>query len=187
MQFKLTSRTRKKGKGNAKVRGENDMEMKNENVKDAGLDWDRFEIQSDARVKIETGKKYEMGFSAVKQDEIEVTDNEKTAEGKMEIKKKIPVLILAVDFYDGKPAKRELVVTSKRLVQTIRTYFEKGLLFRKMFELRKDGEGFQTHYSMISLDDKPKAPSPTQNGEKSAGAGGNPSPAKRDEIGAFVN
>ena len=147
------------------------MKTTEENVKEAGLDWDRFEIQSDNRVKIETGKKYEMGFSAVKQDEIEVTDNEKTAEGKMEVKKKIPVLILAVDFYDGKAAKRELVVTSKRLVQTIRTYFEKGLLFRRVFELKKDGEGYQTHYSMIPLEDKPvRAPSPTEpakGGEKS--------------------
>lgn len=150
------------------------MKTTEEKVKE--MDWDRFEIPSDNRIKIDTGKKYELGFSAVKQDEIEVTDKERTAEGSMEIKKKIPVLILAVDFYDGKPAKRELVVTSKRLVQTIRTYFEKGLLFRKMFELRKDGEGFQTHYSMISLDDKPHAPASTQGGRvEELGKGTSPS------------
>jgi hypothetical protein len=166
------------------------MKMENANVKDAEMDWDRFEIQSDARVKIETGKKYEMGFSAVKQDEIEVTDKEKTAEGSMEVKKKIPVLILAVDYYDNKPAKRELVVTSKRLVQVIRTYFEKGLLFRKMFELKKDGEGFQTHYSMIALDDKPHAPPPTQSGgveEKGKqGAPASSSPGSPDGIGSYT-
>lgn len=121
------------------------------------VNWSEFEVKSgEDRIKLEVGKKYELGFCSLKPDHIEVTDKEKTAEGQVEVKKSLPVLILGVDTFEGKPAKKELMVTSKKLVQTIKTYFERDMLFTRIFQLEKSGTGYQTTYQLIALQDKPK-------------------------------
>lgn len=122
----------------------------------AKVDWDAFDTKNEDRLKLETGKKYELGFSSIRQDSMEVEDKEKTAEGTIPVKKRIPVLVLGIDRRDGKPAALELLVTSKRLAQDIRTYFQKSMLFTRLFEITKEGEGMQTKYRMIALDEKPK-------------------------------
>ena len=150
------------------------------------VNWEAFDTKNEDRLKLETGKKYELGFSAIRQDSMEVEDKEKTAEGTVPVKKKIPVLILTIDYRDGKPAKMELLVSSKRLAQDIRAYFQKDMLFKRVFEITREGEGMQTKYRVLAMEDKP-APPTTQGGEKStAGKGGNPSPAGPDSVGAFA-
>jgi len=119
------------------------------------LNWEVFESKHEDRLKLETGKKYELGFSGIRQETMEVEDKEKTAEGTVSVKKTIPVLVLAVDYRDSKPAKLELAVTSKRFAQDIKTYFQKGMLFTRFFEISREGEGMQTKYRMIALNDKP--------------------------------
>lgn len=122
------------------------------------VNWQDFEMKSaENRIELKNGVKLELGFRSIKQFELEVTDNEKTAEGKIEVKKKIPALKLEVDSLDGKPCVKELVVTSKKLTATIRTYFEKGMLFKRIFQIEKTGEGYQTSYQFIALQDKPEA------------------------------
>jgi len=134
--------------------------MENENVgKQPNLiNWKDFEVRSpDERIKIQEGQKYELGFCSISQDTIDVVDTEKTEEGKLQVMKTIPVLRLGVDFYNGKPAKKELTVSSKKLIQAIKTYFEKDMLFKRVFQLEKTGSGYQTSYQLIALNDKPKA------------------------------
>ena len=122
------------------------------------VDWEAFDTKNEDRLKLETGKKYELGFSAVRQGEIEVEDKEKTAEGTLPVKKKIPTLVLSIDYRDGKPAKLELLVTSKRFAQDIRAYFQKDMLFKRVFEITREGEGMQTKYRMLAMEDKPPKP-----------------------------
>ena len=132
------------------------------NVTEEKINWNEFaEKSGEDRLKIEAGKKYLLGFNSVKQDHIEVEDKEKTAEGTIPIRKTIPCLILGVDYIDEKKVTKELSVTSKRLAGDIKTYFEKGLLFSRFFELVKEGEGFQTKYRLLALNDKPKVGVPT--------------------------
>lgn len=125
---------------------------------DEKINWNEFEVKGagEDRIKLEAGKKYELTFNSIRQDEIEVTDKEKTVEGMVEVKKKIPVIILGVDMYFGKPSKKELMITSKKLIQTIKTYFDKDMLFTRVFQLEKSGTGFQTAYQLIALQEKPK-------------------------------
>jgi hypothetical protein len=121
------------------------------------VNWSEFEVKGgEDRIKVEVGKKYELGFCSLKPDHIEVVDKEKTSEGNIEVNKSLPVLILGVDILEGKPVKKELMVTSKKLVQTIKTYFERDMLFSRIFQLEKSGSGFQTTYQLIALQDKPK-------------------------------
>jgi len=49
------------------------------------------------------------------------------------------------------------MITSKKLIQTIKTYFERDMLFKRVFQLEKSGTGFQTTYQLIALQDKPIA------------------------------
>ena len=119
------------------------------------LDWNVFETKAEDRLKLEVGRKYELGFTGIRQDHMDVKDKEKTAEGTVEVTKRIPMLVLDIDSRDGKPTKLELVVTSKRLAQDIRTYFQKGMLFSRYFEITREGEGMQTKYRLIALNDKP--------------------------------
>jgi hypothetical protein len=132
--------------------------MENETAQSALVNWADFEVKiPEDRIKVEDKVKYELGFGALRQSSIEVVDKEQTEEGKVEVKKTIPTLILAVDFYNGKPAKKELQITSKKLIATIKTYFEKDMLFKRVFQLEKSGTGFQTQYQLIALNDKPVA------------------------------
>lgn len=127
------------------------------------INWADFEVKnSEDRIKVELGQKYELGFNSLRQDTIEVVDKENTAEGKVEVKKPLAVLILGVDTYNGKPAKKELSITSKKLIQTIKTYFERDMLFRRIFQLEKSGSGFQTQYQLIALQDKPQKQQPIE-------------------------
>ena len=119
------------------------------------LNWDVFETKHEDRLKLENGRKYELGFSGIRQETMDVEDREKTAEGMIPVKKTIPVLILAIDFRDGKPAKLELAITSKRFAQDIKTYFQKGMLFTRVFEISREGEGLSTKYRCLALNDKP--------------------------------
>ena len=122
------------------------------------VNWSEFEVKGgEDRIKLELGRKYELGFCSLKADHIEVVDKEKTLEGNIEVKKQLPVLVLGVDIWEGKQAKRELMVTSKKLVQTIKTYFERDMLFTRIFQLEKSGTGFQTTYQLIALQDKQKS------------------------------
>jgi hypothetical protein len=121
------------------------------------INWGEFEVKGgEDWIVLETGKKYELGFCSIKQSSMEVVDKERTAEGKVEIKKTIPTLILGVDLLAGKPAKTAIQVTSKKLIQTIKTYFERDMLFTRIFQLEKSGSGFQTTYQLIALQDKQK-------------------------------
>ena len=120
------------------------------------VNWSRFEVEGGDRIELRLGEKYEVGICSIKQTEMEVEDKEKTAEGTIKAKKIIPALVLGIDFFAGKPAKKELMVTSKKWVQTIKTYYEKDMLFTRIFQLEKSGTGFQTTYQMIALQDKPK-------------------------------
>jgi len=129
--------------------------METETTQTALVNWADFDVKNtEDRIKVEEKVKYELGFGAVRQSSIEVTDKEQTEEGKVEVKKTIPTLILAVDFFNGKPAKKELQITSKKLIQTIKTYFEKNMLFTRVFQLEKMGTGFQTTYQLIALQEK---------------------------------
>jgi hypothetical protein len=126
-------------------------------MENVNVNWSEYEVKGgEDRIKVEVGKKYELGFCSLKPDHIEVVDKEKTSEGNIEVKKSLPVLILGVDILEGKPVKKELMVTSKKLVQTIKTYFERDMLFSRIFQLEKSGSGFQTTYQLIALQDKPK-------------------------------
>jgi len=119
------------------------------------VNWVDFEVKKpENRIVLETDVKYELGFYSLRQSSIEVVDTEKTEEGKVEVKKTIPTLILGVDTYNGKACKKELQVTSKKLTQTIKTYFEKDMLFKREFQLVKTGTKFQTMYQLIALNDK---------------------------------
>jgi hypothetical protein len=121
------------------------------------IDWAQFEVKSaEDRIKVEVGQKYELGFNSIVQDTIEVVDSEKTEEGKLEVKKQIPILRMGVDVFGGKPCKKELTITSKKLIQTVKTYFERDMLFTRIFQLEKSGAGFQTIYQLIALQEKPK-------------------------------
>ena len=132
--------------------------METEDKQTALINWLDFEVKnSEDRIKVETGVKYEVGFSALRQSSIEVVDTEQTVEGKVEVKKTVPTIVLAVDFYNGKPAKKELQITSKKLIAVVKTYFEKDMLFRRVFQLEKSGEKYQTTYQLIALNDKPTA------------------------------
>ena len=122
------------------------------------VNWADFEVKNtEDRIKVETGVKYELGFCSLRQGSIEVVDSERTEEGKVEVKKTVPTIILNVDFFNGKPAKKELQITSKKLIAVVKTYFEKDMLFRRVFQLEKTGEKFQTSYQLIALNDKPGA------------------------------
>lgn len=131
--------------------------METETEKNAAINWSQFDSQKDDRIKVEVGVKIELGFNSIRQETIEVTDKDRTEEGKIEVKKMIPALELGVDFYNGKPVKKTLLVTSKRLAQTVRTYVEKDMLFKRVFQLEKSGSGFQVQYSLIALNDKQQA------------------------------
>jgi len=121
------------------------------------INWQDFEVRNrEDSIKVELGIKYELGFYSLRQDTIEVVDKERTTEGTTEVKKPLAVLVLGVDTYNGKPTKKELMITSKKLIQTIKTYFERDMLFRRIFQLEKSGSGFQTTYQLIALQDKPK-------------------------------
>jgi hypothetical protein len=122
------------------------------------INWSDFEVKNpEDRIKVETGVKYELGFYSLRQSSIEVVDTERTEEGKVEVKKVVPTIILNVDFFNGKPAKKELQITSKKLIAVVKTYFEKDMLFKRVFQLEKSGEKYQTTYQLIALNDKPKA------------------------------
>jgi len=162
--------------------------------------WEDFETQNEDRLKIENGKKYELGFSSIRQDSMEVEEKEKTAEGMVPVKKIIPTLILGIDYRDEKPVKMELVVTSKRLAQVIRTYFQKNMLFTRFFELTREGEGLHVKYQLIALDNKPiprvsgENPAPADVGKREEpGAGGKPPASNffqgiaKNNVEAFVN
>jgi uncharacterized Zn finger protein len=99
------------------------------------VNWSSFEVEGGDRIELRVGEKYEVGIYSLKQTEIEVEDKEKTAEGTIKAKKIIPALVLGVDFFFGKPVKKELMVTSKKWVQTIKTYYEKDMLFTRIFQL----------------------------------------------------
>jgi hypothetical protein len=58
--------------------------------------------------------------------------------------------------FGGKQAKKELMITSKKLIQTVKTYFDKDMLFTRVFQLEKSGTGYQTTYQLIALLEKPK-------------------------------
>lgn len=131
--------------------------MENEQKK-ISIDWDAMKPKnSEDRIKLEVGVKLELGFNSIKQEVIEVVDKEATEEGKVEVKKQLPVLVLGVDRLDGKPVKKELMVSSRKLIQVVRTYFEKNMLFNRIFQLEKSGSGFQTAYQLIALQDKTSA------------------------------
>lgn len=120
------------------------------------INWQDFEVKNrEDSIKVELGVKYELGFVSLRQDHIEVVDKERTTEGTTEVKKPLAVLILGVDVLNGKPCKKELMITSKKLIQTIKTYFERDMLFKRVFQLEKSGTGFQTIYQLIALQDKP--------------------------------
>ena len=122
------------------------------------INWSVFDLKtSNDRITIEPGKKYEVGFHSVKQDRIEVLDKEKTIDGKVEVKKQLDVLILGVDLFEGKTVNKEFMVTSKKLAQVIGTYFEKKMLFSRVFQIEKSGTGYQTTYQLIALQDKEKS------------------------------
>ena len=123
--------------------------MENENTTQTKINWDVFESKSkDDRIEIEVGKKYELGFTSLRQGQIDVDDEESGQ------KKKLDVLILGVDVFEGETVKKEYTVTSKRLAQTVKTYFEKGMLFTRIFQLEKTGTGFQTLYQLMALQEK---------------------------------
>jgi len=125
--------------------------MENENATQTKINWEVFESRNkDDRIEIEVGKKYELGFFSLRQGQIDV-DDEETGQ-----KKKLDVLVLGVDVLEGKQVKKEYTVTSKRLAQSIKTYFEKGMLFNRIFQLEKTGAGFQTVYQLMALQDKPE-------------------------------
>lgn len=120
------------------------------------IKWDLFEMSDNDRLKLETGKPIRgLGFCSIKQTEVEVEDKEKTAEGTLPVKKKLSALLLGIDYKEGKPVQMELLVTSKRLAGDIRVYFEKNLLFSRLFELTREGEGYQTKYRLLALEEKP--------------------------------
>ena len=120
------------------------------------VNWGDFEVKSsEDRIKVEVGTKYELGFSALRQSSMDVIETEQTTEGKVEVKKTIPTLVLAVDFFNGKPVKKELSITSKKLIAVVKTYFEKDMLFKRVFQLEKTGEKYNTLYQLIALNDKP--------------------------------
>ena len=120
------------------------------------IEWAKFDVKEQGdRLMLELGKKYELGFNSIRSDVIEIVDEERTTEGKLEVKKPLNVIILGVDMLGGKLAKKELMITSKRFIQTIKTYFEKNMLFSRVFQLEKSGTGFQTTYQLIALQEKP--------------------------------
>lgn len=139
--------------------------MKSEQAK---INWEEFDIgDAEDRLKLEPGKTVRgIGFCSVEQDTLEVEDKEKTDQGTVPVKKKIPVLKLGIDYKEGKPVKMGFTVTSKRLAQDVRAYFEKGILFTRLFEITKDGTGMQTKYRLLAMEDKP--------------------PSREEKAGAFV-
>ena len=66
-----------------------------------------------------------------------------------ENKKTIPALLLELDVVNGEKKNFELLVTSKKLIKTIKEFYDSGLLFSFFFKIKKEGSGFKTQYSFI--------------------------------------
>jgi len=108
---------------------------------DSRIDWSEFEFRRQTEnVKLEPNRDYVLGFSGLERRTISIKDGENT--------KVIPALVMKVRHVDGTDlhSEKELVITNKHLIQTIRGYFETGRIFNTLFRIRRTGSGFQTSY-----------------------------------------
>lgn len=118
------------------------------------INWQAFEGKSGDYFKPELGKKYRISFKPGKLSQGSRDGTETLSDG-TKVVKQIPCLNLEIDNLDGKATALEYSITSKRLVQTIKTYIDEGLLFTRVFQLEKTGTGVETKYMLIALGDKP--------------------------------
>lgn len=147
----------------------NQNESKNEiGVVQQKIDWNLFEKPGKKFFKPETGKEHVISFSRYLGQEIREIKDKQTGEIK-----KIPALLLETDEIDGEKLKIRWEITSVRLIKTIREYEMKGLLFSKVFILKKSGEGTQTTYQFYPIRDKEQ---PAKSGSP------NPAPSINDII-----
>lgn len=105
-----------------------------------------------------TGTIYKLGFRSIEKVEIEVT--EKKPDGTQE-KKKVIAMKLMIDQMNGAGVDLEYTVSSVRLIKQLRTYFDEGMLFTRIFSLKSEGTGFATTYQLTALGEKGKAAKPS--------------------------
>lgn len=160
------------------------MNEKTEEVKNAEDGWEQFDkdmAKGGNFLKLEVDKPYKVVISKA---ELIESDKFKDKEGKP--KKQME---LTIEKLNNEPCGKKWQTGSWSVMKEIRKAMKDGSLARSVFLVKKKQEGDKKSYVFEKLEEL-QAPAPTQGGrveEKSAGAGGNPSPAKRDEIGAFVN
>lgn len=110
----------------------------------AKIDYSQFDLrQASDRLRLEEGKQHEIGIYDVVQRTVEIFD--------VAGPKSIPCLVLKIDYLDGQKVNQELVITSKKFVQTVRMYDEKGILFTHIFSVCKVGRKYQTNYLMAPI------------------------------------
>jgi len=117
------------------------------------IDWEMFDKPGMKFFKPEVNKEYCISFNPefLGQEMREIIDK-KTKE-----KKQVPALLLKTDMIDRNIVEVRWEITSVRLIKTIKEYYEKGILFKKVFILKKTGEGTQTLYTFYPSGDKSPA------------------------------
>jgi len=107
------------------------------------IDWSMFDDTD--RLKVETNKTYEIGFSNLRATIREVQDR---ATGQS---KQIPAIELDIDYLNGEKVQKKMYATAKNFVVQLKMLYEKNLLFTSIFQLTKQGEGFQTKYFLVAV------------------------------------
>lgn len=113
------------------------------------IDWSVFETQED-RLKFRPGETHEVGFNGAKITQVEV---QRSGEAETRV---ITALELEIDMLDGKATQKKFLATSKQLISTIRTFYENRTLFDFLFQITRQGEGFQTKYFLVPVRKKEK-------------------------------
>ena len=101
------------------------------------VNWNDFADESN-RIKITAGAVYHLQFSALRQDTMNIEEDDGTS-------KTIPILLLTIR---GETPIKELCVTSKNFARLIRKFADDGSLLNSRFRIERIGTGYDTVYKM---------------------------------------
>ena len=127
------------------------MEIKEVDLKENEI-WDVFESAEaqDKKLKLEKNEHYLIGVKSLGVKKMFFDNPDGTS-------REVPTLVLYLDYLNDEKVDKELWVTSKKLIKVIKMFHKSGDLFKKIFEIVKMGEGFQTEYVFVPVKVKPQA------------------------------
>jgi len=106
-------------------------------------------FERDDLFKIEANKTYEVGFSGIRNAEIEVQD-------KTGARVKKPAIELDIDYLNGEKVQKKLHITAKNFIAQIKILYTQNLLFNTIFQITRQGEGYATKYFIVAIKKREK-------------------------------